>query len=201
MRTRIAFPRAAGHGLLLGLLAAAGGVPSGAQAQEEMAAQGAPQTTMGALLEDVGVVKQKLLGLVEAMPAESYDWRPGEGVRSVGEVFRHVTADNYLIPAFAGVAVPDDIPIQPDDYSTVQAFESADTDKEGMAEALARSFEHLEAAMRAVNESDLDASVRFFGQDRTARSLWVLTTTHLHEHLGQAIAYARTNDVVPPWSR
>jgi hypothetical protein len=30
--------------------------------------------------------------------------------------------------------------------------------------------------------------------------LWVLTTTHLHEHLGQLIAYARSNGVVPPWS-
>jgi hypothetical protein len=31
--------------------------------------------------------------------------------------------------------------------------------------------------------------------------LWLLTTTHIHEHLGQLIAYARSNDVVPPWSR
>jgi uncharacterized damage-inducible protein DinB len=23
---------------------------------------------------------------------------------------------------------------------------------------------------------------------------------HMHEHLGQAIAYARVNGVVPPWS-
>ena len=201
MRTRIDIGGAAGRGVLLALLAVAGGVPSGAQAQEEMAAEGAPQTTMGTLLEDVRVVKQKLLGLVDAKPAESYDWRPGEGVRSVGEVFRHVTADNYLIPALAGVAVPEDVPIRADDYSTVQAFESADTDKEGMAEALERSFEHLERAMGAVAEADLDNPVRFFGQERTARALWVLTTTHLHEHLGQAIAYARTNDVVPPWSR
>jgi hypothetical protein len=25
--------------------------------------------------------------------------------------------------------------------------------------------------------------------------------THMNEHLGQSIAYARMNDVVPPWSR
>ncbi len=166
-----------------------------------MAHENGSQTTMDVLLDDVREVKQKLLGLVEAMPAESYDWRPGEGVRSVGEVFRHVTADNYLIPAFVGVQVPEDIPIQADDYSTVQAFESAETAKVGMAEALERSFAHLEEAMANVAEEDLDRTVRFFGQERTARALWVLTTTHLHEHLGQAIAYARTNEVVPPWSR
>jgi hypothetical protein len=27
------------------------------------------------------------------------------------------------------------------------------------------------------------------------------TVTHLHEHLGQLIAYARSNNVEPPWSR
>jgi hypothetical protein len=26
-------------------------------------------------------------------------------------------------------------------------------------------------------------------------------TTHLHEHLGQLIAYARSNNVTPPWSK
>ena len=184
------------------LVAAAHAAPQAAHAQQqEMAAEASAQTMMEVLLEDVREVKQKLLGLVEAMPAESYDWRPGEGVRSVGEVFRHVTADNYLIPAFTGVAVPEGVAIQADDYATVQAFESEGTGKEGMAEALEESFGHLEAAMEAAGAEDLDRTVRFFGQERSARSLWVLTTTHLHEHLGQAIAYARTNGVVPPWSR
>jgi hypothetical protein len=44
-------------------------------------------------------------------------------------------------------------------------------------------------------------TVRLFGTPRTLQQLWVLATTHLHEHLGQAIAYARSNNVVPPWSR
>jgi hypothetical protein len=40
-----------------------------------------------------------------------------------------------------------------------------------------------------------------FGADATHQSGWVLAVTHLHEHLGQAIAYARINNIVPPWSR
>jgi len=35
----------------------------------------------------------------------------------------------------------------------------------------------------------------------TRRAMWIGATTHLHEHLGQLIAYARSNGVVPPWSR
>ena len=37
------------------------------------------------------------------------------------------------------------------------------------------------------------------GQHATAASK-LLIITHLHEHLGQAIAYARMNKVTPPWS-
>jgi len=40
-----------------------------------------------------------------------------------------------------------------------------------------------------------------FGQKSTNRRLWITTTTHLHEHLGQLIAYARSNNVTPPWSK
>jgi hypothetical protein len=31
--------------------------------------------------------------------------------------------------------------------------------------------------------------------------MWLITATHLHEHLGQLIAYARSNAVTPPWSQ
>ena len=43
--------------------------------------------------------------------------------------------------------------------------------------------------------------MKLFGQPFTMQSAWVLGTTHLHEHLGQLIAYARTNGVKPPWSQ
>ncbi len=29
----------------------------------------------------------------------------------------------------------------------------------------------------------------------------MIVSGHAHEHLGQAIAYARSNGVVPPWSQ
>jgi hypothetical protein len=31
--------------------------------------------------------------------------------------------------------------------------------------------------------------------------MWIAATTHLHEHLGQLIAYARSNNVTPPWTK
>lgn len=43
-------------------------------------------------------------------------------------------------------------------------------------------------------------TVDFFVTKMTQQAAWLGTTTHLHEHLGQAIAYARSNGVTPPWS-
>jgi uncharacterized damage-inducible protein DinB len=55
--------------------------------------------------------------------------------------------------------------------------------------------------MEGTAAAKLTEKVDLFGSSYTVQQLWVLTTTHLHEHLGQAIAYARSNGVVPPWSR
>lgn len=165
-----------------------------------VAAQGS-STVMADLMSDVADVEQKLVGLARAMPAESFAWRPAAGVRSVGEVFQHVAADNYLIPIFAGTPAPGATGIQGDAYATVQAYETRSADRATVVADLERSFAHLRGAMTAAAARSPADTVRLFGQSRTLQQLWVLATTHLHEHLGQAIAYARSNGVTPPWSR
>jgi hypothetical protein len=40
-----------------------------------------------------------------------------------------------------------------------------------------------------------------FGRQRTFPQLAFGMTGDLHEHLGQLIAYARSVNVVPPWSK
>ena len=71
----------------------------------------------------------RLRDVIGAMSAEQYSWRPGEDVRSVGEVFQHVAADNYLLPAFAGAAPPSATGIKSDDYATVRAYETRAADR------------------------------------------------------------------------
>lgn len=156
---------------------------------------------MADLMTDVAEVQEKLVSLAKAMPEANWNWRPGEGVRSVGEAFQHVAADNYLLPAFVGAAPPAATGIVATDYSTVQKYENRKASRAEAIEALAASFDHLRKVMGETTAAQLGESVTFFGQTVTRQKLWVLTTTHLHEHLGQAIAYARSNGVVPPWSR
>ena len=147
----------------------------------------------GSILFQIDQAREKLVALANAMPADKYGWRPGEGVRTTGEVFNHVAAANYFLPTFWGAKVPAGVNPQ-----TLEKEMSGDKAK--TVEVLTKSFDSLRAAILAVPESDLDRKIKMFGQDATVRDAMMVLASHAHEHLGQAIAYARTNSVTPPWS-
>ena len=179
--------------MFAGLAAAA--APLSAQAKTA-----APATLTADMLRSIDEVQQKLTGLGNALSAEQYAWRPMEGVRSAGEVLLHVAADNYLLPVMMGVPAPAATKIT-SDYKTAQAFEQQKLDKAATLAALAASFDHLEKAVAAVPESRMNEKIQVFGQETTVRGFLLMSTTHLSEHLGQMIAYSRSNKVTPPWSR
>jgi hypothetical protein len=160
----------------------------------------APPPAIVALLVDLSVAQQKFEALAQAIPAERYGWRPVDGVRSVAEVLKHVAANNYFLPAAAGASVPPATGIQPHSMESVRAYEARPLSKEEAIAELRDSFAHLERAMRALDEPRLDEPIQAFGHTMPALNLWVLTMTHLHENLGQLVAYARSNRVVPSWS-
>ena len=58
-------------------------------------------------LADLDTVEKKYGSLAEAIPADKFGWRPGEGVRSVSEVFTHVASANYMIPSMIGIEPPE----------------------------------------------------------------------------------------------
>jgi uncharacterized damage-inducible protein DinB len=136
-------------------------------------------------------VEKELLGLAEATPPGKFGWRPAEGVRSVSEVYMHVAGGNYLFLGFAGVKAPDGIS---------PSMEKDVTDKAAVIEAMKKSFAHLRAGVASISDADLDKPVKLFGHDTTVRGVLLIAATHEHEHLGQSIAYARMNGIVPPWT-
>lgn len=180
--------RLLGHLLLAALFlpfAAAPALPQSA---------GAAQTAglRGEILYWIQDAESKLVQLAEAIPQEKYTWRPGEGVRSVSEALLHVAAGNYSIPRALGV--------QPPEGFAPQGFERSTTDKAEIIRRLKDSFAHVKKAVEGVSDAELDKSVRLFGSESTQRNVLLLLATHAHEHLGQMIAYARMNGVVPPWT-
>lgn len=187
-------------GLLLSACAPAPKTEPAAAAAAPASAAGNP-ALIADLMKDVGELEKKMMDLAKAVPAAKYGYRPAAGVRSIGEVVMHVASDNYFIPAAAGTAAPAATGINPDDYKTVVAYEKRAMSPDSAVAQLAASFAFLKDAMQAQTPASLGETKKMFGSDYTGQQTWIMATTHLHEHLGQMIAYARANNVVPPWSK
>ena len=172
----------------------------GACALQPLHAQSAGVTAD--LLKQVDQAESKFTRLADALSIEQYSWRPEKGVRSVQEVLLHVAVDNYFIPLLMGVPAPAAVKISSTtDFAALGAFEKQSLSKEATIAEVKASFEHLRKALNSIPESRMSEQLKVFGTDFTMRQFMILATTHMHEHLGQLIAYARSNHVVPPWSQ
>jgi uncharacterized damage-inducible protein DinB len=143
-------------------------------------------------LQEIAYYDQRFTRLAEAVPAEKYSWRPAEGVRSIGEVYAHIVAANYGLARALGTPPPAGI--------DPKAIMAASNDKAKTLQALKDSFAHFRQAVLALSDADADKPQKMFGQQTTQRGSFVMITGHTGEHLGQSIAYARMNGIVPPWT-
>ena len=163
--------------------------PDGA---ETKAAPAKPAGYRGEVLDQIADLEKKFTDLAEKEPQEKYSWRPGEGVRSIGEVYLHVTAGNYGIAGATGTPPPADV--KPGE------LEKSTTEKAKIIAALKRSFAHVRQIVENIPDSDLDKQVKWGKGTRSVRFVLMFIVVHQSEHLGQSIAYARSNGIVPPWS-
>ena len=143
-------------------------------------------------IDTLNYFEQRYLTLAEAVPAEKYTWRPAEGIRSFGEVFLHVAAANYNLPRLIGV--------QPPPGFEARGFDKSTTDKAKIIQTVKDSFAHFRQAVEKMNDADVEKTTKLFGKDQSYRAIFFFCTRHLGEHLGQSIAYARMNGIVPPWT-
>ena len=143
-------------------------------------------------LQDLDAMHQKFVDLATAVPADKYGWRPAEGVRSIGEVFLHIANANYNIPNLMGTPLPAGF--------DPKTFEKSTTDKAQIIEALNKSFASAHAAIEAMTNADFNKPLPKLGPDANYGDVIYILVTHAHEHLGQSIAYARANGIVPPWT-
>ena len=112
-------------------------------------------------------------------------------MRSVSEVYIHVAGGNYLFLGFAGIKPPAGLD---------KEMEKNVTEKSKVIDEIKKSFAHVRAGIAALPDPDLDKPVKLFGSDSTVRGVLLVAANHEHEHLGQSIAYARMNGIVPPWT-
>lgn len=147
---------------------------------------------------DLDTLQSRFLALADAFPADKYAWRPGPGVRSVGEVFMHVASEYYVYAPMAYGAPRS--PVIPRGQDAFKTFESKST-KADVMKHLKEGFAYTKQQIEGLDPAAITGTKKLFGGDRTIIETSFAMTDDLHEHLGQLIAYARTNGVVPPWSK
>ena len=137
-------------------------------------------------------VSRLLISLADAIPADKYSWRPQPGVRSVSEVLMHVAISNDYLLSVTGPKMPPEL-------------ESNDVEKKIVSKPevlayLRRSLRAVKTARAHMKPADLQRKVTIYGEAVTVDGMYLRIICHDNEHLGQLIAYARINGIVPPWS-
>jgi uncharacterized damage-inducible protein DinB len=156
-------------------------------------AQDTPPAIREEILRQFDASMRKFEALAQAMPESAYGWSPAEGVMPVARVFAHVARYNYYYPA-EGLGTPPPAGV---DLTTMEEI----TDKERIVALLASSGEHVRRLASQGSDADWSAHARLYNRDIARWGVLLQLVTHMNEHLGQSIAYARMNGVVPPWSR
>ncbi|MFL6429045.1 MAG: DinB family protein [Acidobacteriaceae bacterium] len=138
-------------------------------------------------------VSQQLIALAEAIPADKYSWRPAPGVRSVSEVFMHIALANFYLLSVTGPKMPPDM--------TSNDLEKTVTKKADVVEWLKRSLNAVKTARAQLKPGDLERKVKIDGKTVNVDGMYLRIIVHDNEHMGQLVAYARVNGIVPPWSK
>ncbi len=136
-------------------------------------------------------VSKQLLELAQATPAEKFSWRPAPGVRSIGEVYMHIAISNFYLLSVTGPKEPD-LPV---------SAEKTVTKKADVIDWLKRSLDAVATARAQLKPPDFQRKVTIYGKVATVDGMYLRIIVHANEHMGQSIAYARMNNIVPPWSK
>jgi uncharacterized damage-inducible protein DinB len=137
------------------------------------------------------VVSRQLLALAEATPAEKFSWRPAPGVRSIGEVYMHIAIANFYLLSVTG----------PKEPAVEVSMEKTVTAKADVIDWLKRSLDAVATARAQLKPADYQRKVSIYGKVVTVDGMYLRIIVHANEHMGQSIAYARMNAIVPPWSK
>jgi uncharacterized damage-inducible protein DinB len=143
-------------------------------------------------LADLQAVQKKFVDLANAIPADKFTWRPSADSRSFAEVFLHVAGERYGILGLMGATAPAGF-----DRKT---FEKSTTDRAKIIDELNKSWEFAQKAINGMSNADFAKLLPKLGPQANAGDVVYILVADAHEHLGQLVAYARENGIVPPWT-
>jgi uncharacterized damage-inducible protein DinB len=148
------------------------------------------------------IAEELTVSAAEAMPADKYGFAPTDGefkgVRSFGQMVKHLSATNYILGAAALGEEP------PTDAGDELGPETVRT-KEEILNYLKGSFAYLDKAIEAIGQKNAPVNPSPISPlkkgEVTGSALVAESLMHAADHYGQMVEYLRMNGVVPPASR
>lgn len=181
---------------LLTLICLACAVNAGAPATHAQTAatdSTAPSYDMKAqALLDLEAVNKKCVQLAQALPGDKLTWRPSSDTRSFAEVFLHLAGERYSILSLMGA--------QPPAGFKAREFEKSTTERDRIVADLNDSWDFASKTITGISNADFAKLLPKLGPQANEGDVVYILVADAHEHLGQLIAYARQNGVVPPWT-
>jgi len=146
----------------------------------------------GQALLDLETMQKKFVDLANAVPADKLTWRPSADSRSFAEVFLHVAGERYGILGLMGAETPAGV--------DRKGLEKSTTDRARIVEELNKSYDFAHKTIEGMTNADFAKLLPKLGPQANAGDVVYILVADAHEHLGQSVAYARENGIVPPWT-
>jgi hypothetical protein len=160
------------------------------------AQSGGMQAWQDDAVADLEQMRDKFLSLSEAFPEDTWDWMPMEGTRSVRDVMVLMVVEGNIFPGMWGASPASGAA----DGFGPETARVGGMSKAGVIREMERSLNHMIASVRSMTEADRVADRNWFRTETSGAGVVQRAIMDMHEHLGQSIAYARANQIVPPWS-
>jgi len=176
-------------GATLGAIRTSAQAPASSQPEDKTA----PSYDLKAqAMLDLDLQNKKVISLVEVLPQDKFNWRPSADARSFAEVFLHIAGERYQILALGGAATPAGF--------DPKTYEKSTTDKAKIIEELKNTEDFAQATIGAMTNADFAKPLPKLGPQANAGDVIYILAADCHEHMGQLVAYARENAIVPPWT-
>jgi uncharacterized damage-inducible protein DinB len=161
-------------------------------------------------LAEIVIVQTNLLALAKAVPEDSYGWRPAKDARSFSEILVHIAVAHYSLLHRAGVRAHEVMDMYGDLEGSLAAqlvaairkniaMEKDITGKAEVIDLLKHSFGAVTQAFTTASDEQFETALHFLDQETTVRRVYLRILAHSHEHMGQAVAYARCMGYKVPW--
>jgi len=151
------------------------------------------------LLTDWRQQKRMMMGIAEAMPEDTFSFKPTEAQRTYAEQILHIAGANvYLMELLGGVAAAPEV-----DTTDFKVFGLSATSKAVVLEALSDGYDYGIAVLQELSDEQLLETIAgpsYMGNVTRVKMAY-FTLSHAMDIYGQMAVYLRLNDVIPPASR